>query len=135
SSRRSPSSLALNPSHTIAVRAPTAGFFLGPYAELDKCPYCEQPQYHSFGRACATFNYLPLIPRLKALFADSEELLYRARYTPNPGKISDNFDSLHYRRLRRRRVRANGTIFFPIFPSTRTPWVVVFSVLLGHVFT
>ncbi|KAJ7159369.1 hypothetical protein C8R43DRAFT_827548, partial [Mycena crocata] len=88
--------------------------FVGPYAELDKCPYCEEPRYDSHGRARATFHYLPLIPRLKALFSDKkmcEELLYRARYTSKPGKISDIFDSLHYRRLRGRRVRADGTVF------------------------
>ncbi|KAJ7331374.1 hypothetical protein DFH08DRAFT_621771, partial [Mycena albidolilacea] len=76
--------------------------FVGPFEGLDSCPYCNEPRYDSRGRPRATFDYLPLIPRLKALFADKktcEQLLYRARYNSKPGKISDVFDSLHYRRL------------------------------------
>jgi hypothetical protein len=60
------------------------------------------PRYDSCGHPHATFNYLPLILRLKALFADKktcEQLLYHARYKAKPGKISNIFDSLHYRYL------------------------------------
>ncbi|KAJ6517723.1 hypothetical protein DFH09DRAFT_940272, partial [Mycena vulgaris] len=92
--------------------------FVGVYAHLDQCPYCEQPRYDSRGRPRATFSYLPLIPRLQALFADKkmcEELLYRARFTSKRGKISDIFDSLHYRRLRRRHVRVEEEIFSHLF--------------------
>jgi hypothetical protein len=55
---------------------------------------------------------------LKALFADKEvceELLYRGRYTPKTGKISDIFDSLHYRRLRDRNVRIEDVVFDHLF--------------------
>ncbi|KAJ6448812.1 hypothetical protein C8R45DRAFT_768387, partial [Mycena sanguinolenta] len=92
--------------------------FVGVYANLDKCPYCEQPRYDSRGRPRATFLYLPLIPRLQALFGDKhmcEELLYRARFTSQSGKISDIFDSLHYRRLRQRHVRIEDEIFSHLF--------------------
>jgi hypothetical protein len=44
-----------------------------------------------------------------------EELLYRARFTSNSGKISDIFDSLHYRRLRRRHVRVEDEILYHLF--------------------
>jgi hypothetical protein len=92
--------------------------FVGVYADLDKCPFCEQPRYDSRGRTRATFHYIPLIPRLQALFTDKnmcEELLYRARFTSNFGKISDIFDSLHYRRLRRRHVRVEDEILYHLF--------------------
>ncbi|KAJ7325782.1 hypothetical protein DFH08DRAFT_622594, partial [Mycena albidolilacea] len=88
--------------------------FVGPYTDLDKCPHCEQPRYDSRGRPRATFDYLPLIPRLQALFSDkkiSEELRYRAHYVSKEGKISDVFDSLHYRRLRKHHVRVGDSIF------------------------
>ncbi|KAF7361101.1 hypothetical protein MSAN_01141700 [Mycena sanguinolenta] len=92
--------------------------FVGVYTELDNCPYCEEPRRDSRGRPCATFSYLPLIPRLQALFADEwmcEELLYRARFGSKSGKISDIFDSLHYRRLRRRHVRVEEEILSHLF--------------------
>ncbi|KAJ7245753.1 hypothetical protein C8J57DRAFT_1082019, partial [Mycena rebaudengoi] len=93
--------------------------FVGPYEVLDACPYCEEPRYDPRGRPRATFDYLPLIPRLKALFACEEllyhELLYRGRYTPKTGKISDIFDSLHYRRLRDRNVRIEDVVFDHLF--------------------
>ncbi|KAF7334087.1 hypothetical protein MVEN_02314400 [Mycena venus] len=92
--------------------------FVGLYEALDTCPYCDEPRYDSRRRPRATFDYLPLIPRLKALFADSdmcEELRYRAHYKSGTENISDIFDSLHYRRLRKRNVRANGTVFEHLF--------------------
>ncbi|KAJ7218621.1 hypothetical protein GGX14DRAFT_310063, partial [Mycena pura] len=92
--------------------------FVGPYANLDSCPYCEEARYDSRRRPRATFNYLPLIPRLKALFADKEvceQLLYRARYKSKDSKISDIFDSLHYRRLRKRNVSIEDTVFDYLF--------------------
>ncbi|KAJ6451055.1 hypothetical protein C8R45DRAFT_883421, partial [Mycena sanguinolenta] len=92
--------------------------FVGPYEALDACSYCNEGRYDSRGRPRATFDYLPLIPRLKALFADKkvcEELLYRACYTSKTGKISDIFDSLHYRRLRDRNVRIEDVVFDHLF--------------------
>jgi hypothetical protein len=44
-----------------------------------------------------------------------EELLYRARFTSTPGKISDIFDSLHYRRLCRRHVHVENEVFSHLF--------------------
>ncbi|KAJ7198614.1 hypothetical protein GGX14DRAFT_374187, partial [Mycena pura] len=88
--------------------------FVGPYIDLDACPYCDEPRYDSRGRPRATFDYIPLIPRLKALFADKdmcEKLGYRARFTSEDGKIKDIFDSLHYRRLRQRHVRIEDEVF------------------------
>ncbi|KAF7325517.1 hypothetical protein MKEN_00400800 [Mycena kentingensis (nom. inval.)] len=78
--------------------------FVGPYAKLDACPYCDEARRDRRGRPRATFEYLPLIPRLKALFADPdmcEKLMYRARYETEDGKIRDIFDSFEYERLRK----------------------------------
>ncbi|KAJ6453298.1 hypothetical protein C8R47DRAFT_926026, partial [Mycena vitilis] len=88
--------------------------FVGPYAELEECPYCEEPRFDSRRRPRATFDYLPLIPRLKALFANKkmcEELSYRARYKTGTDTISDIFDSLEYCRLLARHVRVEDQIF------------------------
>ncbi|KAJ7211462.1 hypothetical protein C8J57DRAFT_985051, partial [Mycena rebaudengoi] len=88
--------------------------FVGPYTDLDKCPYCDQPRFDSRGRPRATFDYLPLIPRLKAFFMDKnlcEELSYRAKYKSRSDTISDIFDSLEYRRLLDRHVRVEDQIF------------------------
>ncbi|KAK6992593.1 hypothetical protein R3P38DRAFT_3429840 [Favolaschia claudopus] len=76
--------------------------FVGPYADLDTCPYCDAARYDSQRRPRATFDYLPLIPRLQAMFADKgmcEKLGYRARFKAENGKIRDIFDSFHYQRL------------------------------------
>jgi hypothetical protein len=92
--------------------------FIGVYADLDKCPYCEQPRYDSRGRPRATYLYLPLIPGLQVLFADKqmcEELLYCARFTSKSGKISDIFNSPHYRQLRGRHVHVEEEILSHLF--------------------
>ncbi|KAJ7302894.1 hypothetical protein DFH08DRAFT_988548, partial [Mycena albidolilacea] len=92
--------------------------FCGPYSALETCPYCDEPRYDSRGRPRATFDYLPLIPRLQALFSDKEmceELLYRARHKSASGKIEDIFDSLHYRRLRQRNVSVEDSVLAHLF--------------------
>ncbi|KAJ7195545.1 hypothetical protein GGX14DRAFT_297424, partial [Mycena pura] len=92
--------------------------FLGPYADLDACPYCKTPRYDSHGRPLGVFEYHPIIPRLKALFADKEmckKLGYRARYKSTDGKIRDIFDSLDFRRLCQQNVSINDTVFSHCF--------------------
>ncbi|KAJ7208372.1 hypothetical protein GGX14DRAFT_295765, partial [Mycena pura] len=87
--------------------------FTGPNADLDACPYCSEPRLDSRGRPRAVFEYIPIIPRLQALFADKktcEELLYRANCHKRT-TISDVFDSLSYRRLCQCHVRVDGEIF------------------------
>ncbi|KAJ7191812.1 hypothetical protein GGX14DRAFT_380765, partial [Mycena pura] len=88
--------------------------FVGPYTDCDTCPYCYEARRDSTGCARATFEYIPLIPRLRALLADKkvcEELRYRAEYDLSTGKISDVFDSLHYLNLLEEHVRVDGKLF------------------------
>ncbi|KAF8154332.1 hypothetical protein K438DRAFT_2077030 [Mycena galopus ATCC 62051] len=40
--------------------------YVGPHAEENKCPYCNEPRFKSNGKARKTFTYVPLIPRLVA---------------------------------------------------------------------
>ncbi|KAJ7191154.1 hypothetical protein GGX14DRAFT_296210, partial [Mycena pura] len=88
--------------------------FVGSYADLNTCPYCDEARYDLRGRPRAISEYLPLIPRLKALFEDPdmcEKLSYRARFETEDGKIRDIFDSFEYQRLLREHVRVEDKLF------------------------
>lgn len=78
--------------------------FVGPHEDLDECPYCDETRYHpKTKRPRKVFTYLPLIPRLTALYANAErskEMRYRAEgHEHLPGRYTDIFDSDIYRRL------------------------------------
>jgi hypothetical protein len=76
--------------------------FTGPYAGLTKCPYCGQARRTASGKPRQTFSYIPLIPRLVALYrnpAVAKTLQYRHNYKSKPTRIGDVFDSEHYRHL------------------------------------
>lgn len=65
--------------------------FVGPYADLDTCPHCETPRYTSTGRPRKIFTYIPLIPRLVAMYRNhttAKKLSYRSKYTQSPPKHS-----------------------------------------------
>ncbi|KAJ7187699.1 hypothetical protein GGX14DRAFT_383402, partial [Mycena pura] len=92
--------------------------YVGPYADLDSCPYCPEPRYDSQRRPRAIFEYFPLIPRLQAMYADpemSETLRKGPRHASKDGKISDIWDSLHIRRLRKRHVSVEDTVYEHLF--------------------
>ncbi|KAK7006936.1 hypothetical protein R3P38DRAFT_3600921, partial [Favolaschia claudopus] len=89
--------------------------FVGPYADLDNCPYCDEARYDAQGRPRATFDYLPLIPRLKAKFANKDMCKKLGLHSTQNGKIRDIFDSFHYRSLRRRHVSVDGEVFSHMF--------------------
>ena len=78
--------------------------YTGPYADLDECPNCHTPRLVS-GRVRRTFSYMPLIPRLCALWSNrsyAARLLYRAnehQRTRVPRRTTDIFDGLHYLEL------------------------------------
>src|SRR5262245_36761153 len=81
--------------------------FTGPHKDRTQCPYCGQERYIMLQdgrkRPRKYFTYMPLIPRLVAMFANCEkvkEMRYRAfEHEHTAGKISDVFDSHVYRRL------------------------------------
>lgn len=76
--------------------------FVGPYATLDKCPYCDENCRGSDGKRRNAYPYLPIIPRLVNMFLDKdmcEKLRYRSQYPFHPDGVYDVFDSEQYRHL------------------------------------
>jgi hypothetical protein len=76
--------------------------FVGPYEDLTKCPNCQEARYNVKGKPRKYFDYLPLIPRLQAMSANStyaNKMQYQAKYVHEPGVIRDVFDSSHYQSL------------------------------------
>ena len=86
--------------------------FVGPHANLTKCPYCSQGRYHPNGKPRKKYTYIPIIPRLVALVGNrrmAEQMQYRAHvHKHSPGKTTDVFDGSHYRSLLSQRVQLNG---------------------------
>lgn len=87
--------------------------YTGRHDSLRNCPFCDLPRFDSSGRPFPFFQYLPLIPRLRAIFEnrkESEEMDYRSKYKHVPGMSSDVFDGKHYRRLKKTRVVINQEV-------------------------
>jgi len=66
------------------------------YSHHLQCSFCDEPCYSPGGRPRRQFSYLPIIPRLQALFESQdmiEMLAYRKTYVHAPGVIRDVFDS------------------------------------------
>ena len=85
--------------------------FTGPYEDLSKCPKCNADRYKDNGKPCAYFDYLPLIPRLRAMVASSsfaQKLRYRFNHQHDPKKMTDVFDGIHYRTLQKSFVNIAG---------------------------
>jgi len=47
--------------------------FTGRYAELKECPICEQPRYDGRNKPQKTFDYIPLVHRLRLLWANPDQ--------------------------------------------------------------
>ena len=78
--------------------------YVGPYEDANECPYCNEPRYHpKTKKPRKVFTYLPLIPRLKALYSNAElskEMRYRAdEHQHEPGHYTDIFDGEIYQNL------------------------------------
>ena len=77
--------------------------YTGPYKDLEKCPKCGTSRLHPDGRPRKYFEYMPLIPRLRAMAANpsrARQMRYRAHeHRHDPQKMTDVFDSDHYRSL------------------------------------
>ncbi|RXW12694.1 hypothetical protein EST38_g13161 [Candolleomyces aberdarensis] len=90
--------------------------FVGPHADLDRCPYCNEPRYNSKRQPRKRFTYVPLIPRLKALYESpspdiANNMRYRAEFKHEDGIIQDIMDSSHYRKLQETHVSIDGHQF------------------------
>lgn len=82
--------------------------YTGKYKDEDHCPKCKTPRHGANGRPQRQFTYLPIIPRLSALFRNksmSSTLRYRHEYIHNGDIMKDIFDSSHYLDLCREKVR------------------------------
>ena len=94
--------------------------FIGPYEDLTECPNCQEPRYKANRKPRKTFDYLPLIPRLRAMSANStyaKKMRYRAEYVHEPGVIKDVFDGSHYRSLLNTIVPTDGDDPFFFFSN------------------
>lgn len=87
------------------------------FAKLQYCPFCREPRYTREKKPVKTFNYLPLIPRLKQWFRNPElveKLMYRSLFKTSPPEpdnpdidwddVIDVFDGEHYLSLLEERV-------------------------------
>jgi hypothetical protein len=70
------------------------------YETLTKCPSCNTDRYEADGTTPrASFAYLPLIPRIRAMLANphhARKMQYRSQRVRDPMKVSDIFDGTHY---------------------------------------
>lgn len=77
--------------------------YTGPYETLSTCPKCKANRYKSDGKTPqAIFQYLPLVPRLRAMVSNSsyaQKMQYRSKHQHDPTKTTDIFDGAHYRSL------------------------------------
>ncbi|KAJ7168387.1 hypothetical protein C8R43DRAFT_817578, partial [Mycena crocata] len=82
------------------------------YATLQRCPFCHESRLDGEGKPRREFQYIPIIPRLVALYTNkkqSETLqTYRAEFVPEPDKVKDVFDGTHYQQLLRTFVTLHG---------------------------
>ena len=89
--------------------------YTGKYKTLDRCPFtdCNEPRHDESGRPRKMFQYLPIIPRLIALFRDkatAEKMGYRHTYCEkrDSEKVTDVFNGAMYHDLCEQEVTVNG---------------------------
>lgn len=77
--------------------------YTGHYSSLRHCPYYHEPRFDCKNKARHQFQYIPIIPRLVALYTNKEhsKLLqtYCADFISDPHKVKDVFDGIHYKKL------------------------------------
>ncbi|RPD69641.1 hypothetical protein L226DRAFT_471449, partial [Lentinus tigrinus ALCF2SS1-7] len=85
--------------------------YLDLYADAQECPECNEPRLSPSGRPRRYFCYIPLIPRLRALFECIrliKLLQYRANFVNDPEVVRDIFSCEHYQNLRATHVIVDG---------------------------
>ncbi|KIJ60586.1 hypothetical protein HYDPIDRAFT_63201, partial [Hydnomerulius pinastri MD-312] len=89
--------------------------YVGPNADYDHCPYCNEPRLDARGKPRQQYTYVPLIPRLVGMFRNkemAEKMTYRANHHHHtPDIFTDIFDGSVYQDLLRQKVRANNQNF------------------------
>ncbi|KIO21589.1 hypothetical protein M407DRAFT_50226, partial [Tulasnella calospora MUT 4182] len=91
--------------------------FAGPHAEKLSCDHCRAPRYLPNGKPANQFQYIPIIPQIRALYAgpnSARKMRYRHdKQDSNLNKlgdpIEDIYDSQLYRTLRNTYISVNGS--------------------------
>jgi len=76
--------------------------FVGPYENLTECPDCKEAWCGAHGKPRKYYDYLPVIPWLKAMSANAahvEKIRYWAEFVHEPGVTKDIFNGSHYKSL------------------------------------
>lgn len=77
--------------------------FTHKYENLEQCPKCKADRYKADGTTPHSyFEYLPIIPRLRAMVANStyaKKMQYRSNHVCDPTKLTDILDGTHYTSL------------------------------------
>ncbi|KAJ7291982.1 hypothetical protein C8J57DRAFT_1008944, partial [Mycena rebaudengoi] len=86
--------------------------YTGHYGTLQRCPFCHEDRLDDDGKPRNSYNYIPLIPRLVALYTNKEHSerlrTYRSEFISEPDKVKDVFDGTHYKNLLRTHVTVHG---------------------------
>jgi hypothetical protein len=115
----------LNPKH-VDCCINSCCCYAGKNKELDRCPFpdCNEPRRDENGRPRKVFQYLPIIPRLIALFLDkatAANMDYRHKHHEgrDTESVTDVFDGALYRELCEQEVTANGKTYSHRYFSDR----------------
>ncbi|RXW14195.1 hypothetical protein EST38_g11658 [Candolleomyces aberdarensis] len=90
----------------------TCVYYTSPNEALDKCRFCGEPRYNSSGKPRKRFNYIPLTPRLAALYQDREmvkQMSYHHNYKPQADPIEDLYNGKIYQLLCETKVTVGKT--------------------------
>jgi hypothetical protein len=82
------------------------------HAGLEICPHCHEKRHDGKDRTCWRFSYIPLIPRLRALWESKDMakiMEHRGKFTHNPEVIKHIFNGLLYRSLLGKHVQPVGS--------------------------
>jgi hypothetical protein len=85
--------------------------FTGEFESLTACPLCKEPKYDKRQKARNRFRYIPIIPRLQAMFQNPriiELLLYRFQRKADPNRIDDVWDGNILQELINKNVTIDG---------------------------
>ncbi|KAH6901786.1 hypothetical protein BKA70DRAFT_1027687, partial [Coprinopsis sp. MPI-PUGE-AT-0042] len=85
--------------------------YSGARADEEECAYCHEPRWNAHGKARKQFNYIPLIPRLQALYSNPNminKMRYCGDHVYNEDTIEDIYDSEIYRTLKQTNVSLGG---------------------------
>lgn len=87
--------------------------FTGEFQSLTTCPLCNEQRYDKRNKPRNRFRYIPIIPRLQAMFRDPniiELLLYRHQRKVDPDRIDDVWDGKILRELVNQNVIIDGRV-------------------------